>query len=98
MDSLFWRTQLACYLSAKTICTHKIDLHTDLITYNYFQGKLSETWTDVTKAAIGEAILAVTKMEESLRQNQAFMKTPTVSFLSTERVLYKCIIPGNLMY
>ena len=44
-----------------------------------FQGKLSETWTDVTKAAIGEAILAATKMEESQRQPQAFMKTPTVS-------------------
>ena len=33
----------------------------------------------MTKAAIGEAILAATKMEESLRQPQSFMKTPTVS-------------------
>ena len=55
---------------------------------NCFQGKLSETWTDVTKAAIGEAILAVTKMEESLRQNQAFMKTPTVGFIFIETFIH----------
>lgn len=42
-------------------------------------GKLSESWTDVSKAAIAEAILALTKLDESLRIPQQCIKTPTVS-------------------
>ncbi|XP_053398701.1 E3 ubiquitin-protein ligase MYCBP2-like isoform X4 [Mercenaria mercenaria] len=41
-------------------------------------GSLSEGWKDVTKAAIAEAILALTKLEEGLRAPQACIKTPTV--------------------
>lgn len=42
------------------------------------QGNLSDAWTDVTKAAIAEAILALTKLDESLRIPQHCTKTPTL--------------------
>ena len=44
------------------------------------QGCLSETWATVTKAAIAEAILALTKLDETVRVPQTCVKTPTVSF------------------
>lgn len=42
-------------------------------------GNLSEGWTNVTKAAIAEAILALTKLDETLRVPQPCIKTPAVS-------------------
>lgn len=42
------------------------------------KGHLSEAWAAVSKAAIAEALLALTKLEESLRLPQACMKTPTL--------------------
>ena len=42
-------------------------------------GNLSESWSAVTKAAIAEAILALTKLEEGIRIPQLCIKTPAVS-------------------
>ena len=44
-----------------------------------FQGKLSEAWGVVTKGAIAENILALTKLGEPLRAPAECVKTPTVS-------------------
>ncbi|WAQ99892.1 MYCB2-like protein [Mya arenaria] len=41
-------------------------------------GTLSELWNSVTKAAIAEAILSLTKLQEGLRTPQACIKTPTM--------------------
>ncbi|KAL4230611.1 E3 ubiquitin-protein ligase mycbp2 [Mactra antiquata] len=41
-------------------------------------GNLSEAWTSVTKAAIAEAILALTKLDENLRLPQPCIKTPAI--------------------
>ena len=43
------------------------------------KGKLSESWATNTKAAIAEAILNMTKLDEGHRDPQACVKTPTVS-------------------
>lgn len=52
-------------------------------------GKLSEAWSAVTKAAIAEAILALTKLDEGLRIPQLCIKTPAVSWqLLSEIVLF----------
>jgi len=45
----------------------------------YSQGKLSESWAAVTKSAVAENILALTKLDETLRQASECIKTPTVS-------------------
>lgn len=42
-------------------------------------GNLSEAWSAVSKAAIAEAILALTKLDEGLRIPQLCIKTPAVS-------------------
>ncbi|CAI9731993.1 E3 ubiquitin-protein ligase MYCBP2-like [Octopus vulgaris] len=42
------------------------------------KGHLSEAWAMVSKAAIAEALLSLTKLDESLRLPQACMKTPTL--------------------
>lgn len=47
----------------------------------YVQGQLSETWAPVTKAAIAEAILNLTKLGEKYRDPQVCLKTPTVSLM-----------------
>ena len=47
--------------------------------YFKLQGCLSETWATVTKAAVAEAILALTKLDENIRNPQVCAKTPTVS-------------------
>ncbi|CAC5382409.1 unnamed protein product [Mytilus coruscus] len=41
-------------------------------------GLLSETWATVTKAAVAEAILALTKLDENVRAPQTCVKTPTM--------------------
>lgn len=41
-------------------------------------GQLSETWAPVTKAAIAEAILNLTKLGEKYRDPQVCLKTPTL--------------------
>ncbi|XP_052283534.1 E3 ubiquitin-protein ligase MYCBP2-like isoform X2 [Dreissena polymorpha] len=41
-------------------------------------GKLSDTWTSITKAAIAEAILALTRLSEGLRAPQACSTTPAL--------------------
>ena len=41
-------------------------------------GKLSDAWASVTKGAIAEAMLGLTKLQEELRNPQECMKTPTV--------------------
>ncbi|XP_048243746.1 E3 ubiquitin-protein ligase MYCBP2-like isoform X7 [Haliotis rufescens] len=41
-------------------------------------GKLSETWAAVTKAAIAEAILNLTKLDEPHRAPETCVKTPTL--------------------
>lgn len=50
--------------------------------YLILQGKLSESWATNTKAAIAEAILNMTKLEERHRDPQTCVKTPTVSSLA----------------
>ena len=51
----------------------------------FFQGKLSEAWSTVTKGAVAEAILALTKIDEASRECSACLQMPTVSklYLST---------------
>ncbi|KAL5012682.1 hypothetical protein ScPMuIL_011233 [Solemya velum] len=41
-------------------------------------GHLSESWATVTKAAIAEAILGLTKLDESIRIPQTCIKTPSL--------------------
>ncbi|KAK2163193.1 hypothetical protein LSH36_84g08056 [Paralvinella palmiformis] len=41
-------------------------------------GKLSESWAAVTKSAVAENILALTKLDETLRQSSECIKTPTL--------------------
>ncbi len=41
-------------------------------------GKLSEAWAAVTKGAVAEAILGLTKLQENLRAPVECIKTPTV--------------------
>ncbi len=41
-------------------------------------GKLSEVWALVTKGAIAEAILGLTKLQENLRAPAECINTPTV--------------------
>ena len=43
------------------------------------QGKLSEVWANVTKAAIAEAILNLTKLDAKHRGPDVCPTTPTVS-------------------
>lgn len=50
------------------------------------QGQLSETWAPVTKAAIAEAILNLTKLGEKYRDPQVCLKTPTVSLIQREYI------------
>ena len=50
-------------------------------------GKLSEDWAQVTKSAVAEAILALTKMDDELRQPADCINTPTVS-----AALYNAIV------
>ena len=52
-----------------------------MILVTYVQGQLSETWAPVTKAAIAEAILNLTKLGEKYRDPQVCLKTPTVSLI-----------------
>ncbi|XP_069130438.1 LOW QUALITY PROTEIN: E3 ubiquitin-protein ligase MYCBP2-like [Argopecten irradians] len=42
------------------------------------KGQLSETWATVTKAAIAEAILNLTKLDETHRAPETCIKTPTL--------------------
>ena len=44
-------------------------------------GKLSEAWAPVTKSAVAEAILALTKLDDDLRQPGKCVNTATVSGL-----------------
>lgn len=46
-----------------------------------FQGSLSKDWVAVTKSAIAEAILSLTKLDESLRLPSECVRTPTVCLL-----------------
>lgn len=46
------------------------------------QGKLSEVWANVTKAAIAEAILNLTKLDAKHRGPDVCPTTPTVSCFS----------------
>lgn len=43
-----------------------------------FQGKFSEKWSLVTKAAIAESILNLTRLEEVFRTNENCIKTATL--------------------
>ena len=45
-------------------------------------GKLTEAWASVTKSAIAEAILGLTKLPENLRTPTECIKTSTVRMLS----------------
>ena len=45
----------------------------------FVQGKLSEAWATVTKGAIAEAVLSLTKLDEARRQPAECIKTHTVS-------------------
>ena len=42
-------------------------------------GKLSDTWATVTKSAVAENILSLTRLDESQRTPAECVKTPTVS-------------------
>lgn len=42
------------------------------------QGLLSEKWAAVTKAAIAEAVLALTKMDEGRRSSTMCLQTPSL--------------------
>lgn len=58
---------------------HKfMEVHSRLSLTRWLQGKLSETWAHITKAAIAEAILNLTKLDESQRHPQACTQLPTV--------------------
>ena len=48
------------------------------------QGKLSDVWANVTKAAIAEAILNLTKLDAKHRGPDVCPTTPTVSLLVIE--------------
>jgi hypothetical protein len=43
-----------------------------------FQGKLSEAWANVTKGAVAENILNLTKLEDSHRMPSDCLRTPTL--------------------
>ena len=45
-------------------------------------GKLTEAWASVTKSAIAEAILGLTKLPENLRTPPECIKTSTVCMLN----------------
>ena len=45
-------------------------------------GCLSDTWASVTKSAIAESILALTKLDNEYRQPAQCVNTPTVSHVS----------------
>ena len=40
---------------------------------------MSEAWAEVTKGAVAESILALTRLDGSLQTPSEFIKTPTVS-------------------
>lgn len=47
-------------------------------THILFKGKLSEAWAHVTKSAIAEAILNLTRLDDKQRTPQACLRTPTL--------------------
>lgn len=50
-----------------------------LLNFKFFlQGKLSEKWTAITKAAIAEAILNLTRLDEVFRTPSNCVKTTTL--------------------
>lgn len=56
---------------------------------SYLQGHLSDAWSRVTKNAIAETIIALTKMEEEHRS--------PMRCIATTRV-YKMLMPYQYMY
>jgi len=44
----------------------------------YYQGKLSEEWASVTKAAIAENILNLTRLDEKSRDSTECLRSPTL--------------------
>ena len=50
-----------------------------MILFLSLQGKLSEAWANVTRGAIAEAVLSLTKLDESKRTPAECIKTHTVS-------------------
>ena len=56
------------------------------------QGKLSDLWATVTKGAIAEAVLSLTKLDEARRQPAECIKTHTVG-ASSASVATSCWLP-----
>jgi hypothetical protein len=53
-----------------------------IVNVTMLQGKLSDGWAMVTKSAIAEAILNLTKLDTKHRGHDVCPRTPTVSFQS----------------
>lgn len=62
-------------MNVNNLCSLKLNLCYCIL---FFQGKLSESWADVTKGAVAENILNLTKLPESSRSPQTCLASPTL--------------------
>ena len=55
-------------------------------------GEISDRWTDVAKNAIAENVLALTRLQESLRNPDECVRTPTVRALPSRNEMRDFIL------